>query len=131
MRITTNAFSDLPMFLSKNYFTNDINLKKDSLSIKESIKNIVLTRFGERAFDLNFTGYIYDLLFENIVESVVGQYKVHLTNIINFYEPRVSVNDITIELDKEDKRTINIEIIYEIISFERVDTVTINVERTR
>lgn len=131
MRITTNAFSDLPMFLSKNYFTNDINLKKDGLSIKESIKNIVLTRFGERAFDLNFTGYIYDLLFENIVESVVGQYKVHLTNIINFYEPRVSVNDITIQLDKDDKRTINIEIIYEIISFERVDTVTISVERTR
>jgi phage baseplate assembly protein W len=131
MRITNNAFSDLPMFLSKNFFTNDINLKKDAVSIKESIKNIVLTRFGERPFDLNFTGYIYDILFENVVESITGQYKVHIANIVNLYEPRVNVTDVIIELDEDTARTINIEIVYEILSFERIDTVTISVERTR
>lgn len=131
MRITNNLFSDLPMFLSKNFFTNDINVKKDSVSIKESVKNIVLTRFGERHFDMNFTGYVYDLLFENVVEEIVGQYKVHLTNVINLYEPRVNVTNVEIQLDNTEKRTINIEIEYKIISFERIDTVTISVERTR
>jgi len=131
MRITNNLFSDLPMFLSKNFFTNDINLKKDSVSIKESVKNIVLTRFGERAFDLNFTGYIYDLLFENVVESVVGTYKVHIANIVNFYEPRVNVTDVIIEQNQSDSRIIDVEIIFENKSFERIDTVTISVERTR
>ena len=131
MRITNNIFSDLPMFLSKNFFTNDINLKKDSISIKESIKNIVLTRFGERHFDLNFTGYIYDVLFENVVEEIIGKYKVHLTNVINLYEPRVDVTNVEIQINNAETRTIDMEIEYTIISFERVDTVTISVERTR
>ena len=131
MRILNNTFSDFPMFLSKNYFTNDINLKKDSLCIKESIKNIVLTRFGERPFDLNFTGYIYDLLFENVVESTTGQYKVHLANVINLYEPRVNVTDISINLDQNNKLTINVEITYENRLLERIETITISVERTR
>jgi phage baseplate assembly protein W len=80
---------------------------------------------------LNFTGYIYDILFENVVESITGQYKVHIANIVNLYEPRVNVTDVIIELDEDTARTINIEIVYEILSFERIDTVTISVERTR
>lgn len=128
MKITKNNFSDLPMFLSKNYFTGDINLKKDSISIKESIKNIVLTRVGERPFDLSFAGYIYDMLFENVIDSQIIQYKVHLTNVINLYESRVEVNDILVELND---KTVSIEIIYKIKSFERTDSVKISVERTR
>ncbi len=116
------------MFLSKNFFTNDINLKKDSISIKESIKNIVLTRVGERPFDLNFSGYIYDMLFENVLDSDIVHYKVHISNIVNLYEPRVQVNDVLIE---NENKTITVEIIYEIISLEKVDSVTINIERTR
>jgi phage baseplate assembly protein W len=128
MKIIRNNFSDLPMFLSKNFFTNDINLKKDSISIKESIKNIVLTRVGERPFDLNFSGYIYDMLFENVLDSDIVHYKVHISNIVNLYEPRVQVNDVLIE---NENKTITVEIIYEIISLEKVDSVTINIERTR
>lgn len=128
MRIVKNNFSDLPMFLSKNFFTRDINLKKDSMSIKESVKNIVLTRAGERPFDLSFTGYIYDMLFENVIDSQMIQYKVHLTNVINLYEPRVQVSDIIME---SNDKTVNIEIIYTIVSFEKTDSVSISVERNR
>jgi phage baseplate assembly protein W len=128
MKIIQNNFSDLPMFLSKNFFTNDINLKKDAMAIKESVKNIILTRSGERPFDLNFTGYIYDLLFENIIDSQLAQYKVHIANIIGLYESRVSVTDVIIE---STNFNVDIEIIYKIINFEKIDSVKLSIERTR
>lgn len=116
------------MFLSKNFFTRDINLKKDSLAIKDSVKNIVLTRVGERPFDLSFTGYIYDLLFENVISSQMIQYKVHLTNIIGLYEPRVEVTDVLME---SNDKTVTIEIIYNIKSLDRRDSIEISIERNR
>jgi len=128
MKIVKNNFSDLPMFLSKNFFTNDINLKKDAMAIKESIKNIILTRSGERPFDLNFTGYIYDLLFENIIDSQLAQYKVHIANIVGLYEYRVNVTDVIIE---STNFNVDIEIIYEIKSFEKIDSIKLSIERTR
>lgn len=128
MQIITNNFSDLPMFLSKNFFTRDINLKKDSLAIKDSIKNIVLTRVGERPFDLSFTGYVYDLLFENVIDSQMIQYKVHLSNIIGVYEPRVEVTDVLIQ---SNDKTVTVEIIYNIKSLDRTDSIEISMERTR
>jgi len=128
MKIVQNNFSDLPMFLSKNFFTNDINLKKDAMAIKESIKNIILTRSGERPFDLNFTGYIYDLLFENIIDSQLAQYKVHIANIVSLYEYRVNVTDVIIE---STNFNVDIEIIYEIKSFEKIDSIKLSIERTR
>lgn len=128
MQIITNNFSDLPMFLSKNFFTRDINLKKDSLAIKDSVKNIVLTRVGERPFDLSFTGYVYDLLFENVIDSQMIQYKVHLSNIIGVYEPRVEVTDVLIQ---SNNKTVTVEIIYNIKSLDRTDSIEISMERTR
>jgi|LauGreDrversion4_2_1035121.scaffolds.fasta_scaffold05831_6 phage baseplate assembly protein W len=128
MQIITNNFSDLPMFLSKNFFTRDINLKKDSLAIKDSVKNIVLTRVGERPFDLSFTGYVYDLLFENVIDSQMIQYKVHLSNIIGVYEPRVEVTDVLIQ---SNDKTVTVEIIYNIKSLDRTDSIEISMERTR
>ena len=128
MQIITNNFSDLTMFLSKNFFTRDINLKKDSLAIKDSVKNIVLTRVGERPFDLSFTGYVYDLLFENVIDSQMIQYKVHLSNIIGVYEPRVEVTDVLIQ---SNDKTVTVEIIYNIKSLDRTDSIEISMERTR
>jgi hypothetical protein len=68
------------------------------------------------------------MLFENVLDSDIVHYKVHISNIVNLYEPRVQVNDVLIE---NENKTITVEIIYEIISLEKVDSVTINIERTR
>lgn len=54
MRILKNVFTDIPMFLSRNTFTGDLSIRKDSLAIKDSIKNIILTLFHERPFDPEF-----------------------------------------------------------------------------
>ena len=57
-------FRDIPFFISKNAFTNDLNTIVNLSAIRQSIKNIILTNLGERTFQYNFGCNIYDTLFE-------------------------------------------------------------------
>ncbi len=129
-QITSNLYSDIPFFLSRNTFTDDINLKKDLNCIKHSIKNILLTRFGEKPFDYRFGSSIQSLLFENIEDKDMRmtQYKVQMESAINTYEPRVVTTDITFSVDKYN---LYIEITYQVLVPRTVQTLVISVERTR
>ena len=44
MIINNTKWVDIPFFLTKNEYTNDINLIKDSNAIRSSIKNIIATK---------------------------------------------------------------------------------------
>lgn len=128
LTILKNVFSDLPMFLTKNSFTNDINLRKDLGCIRDSIKNIILTRSGERAFDFEFGGDIYSILFENLDKYQLSGYRIGLANKINRYESRVTVDQVHITYGIKD---INIVIEYSVISLNTKDKITIKLERSR
>jgi len=124
-----NVFSDLPMFLTKNSFTGDLNLTKDLTSIRNSVKNIVMTNIGERAFDYEFGGNIYSLLFEQVQDQFqMSGVKIRLANIINRYDTRVLVDKITFNQGRND---IDISIEYSVISLNTKDKISIKLERSR
>jgi phage baseplate assembly protein W len=133
MQLTSNLYSDIPFFLTKNSFTNDINVKKDLNCIKQSIKNIILTRFGEKPFDYRFGSLIYSLLFETIDNNDMRmtQYKVQMQSVINTYEPRVVVTDVNYSISTVDTNYLDIEIVYAVQNPRTVQTLVISVERTR
>ena len=51
MIINNTKWVDIPFFLTKNEYTNDINLIKEANAIRSSIKNIIATIPGERPFN--------------------------------------------------------------------------------
>ena len=57
-------YKDIDFKFSKNSFTGDLNVVQDSNSIKQSIKNIILTMKGERSFKYEFGSAIQRMLFE-------------------------------------------------------------------
>lgn len=126
--IIKDLFADIPMFFTRNSFTNDLNVKKDLTAIRESIKNIVLTNKGERAFDYDFGGNIYALLFENLDRVELYGFKIQLANMIAMYEPRVNVNEIYFDFGIHD---IDITIEYSIVYINTKDKITIKLERSR
>ena len=129
MKTFLNTYSDFPMFFTKNQFTRDINPNKGIVAIRESVKNIVLTNAGERAFDPYFGCSIYELLFESAVDSIrMLPLKMKLVNIIHTYESRVSVDEVKIT---NEMYAINITIEYTINSLNTRDKITISLERTR
>lgn len=127
MKLFKNVYSDLPMFLSKNSFTGDVNLKKDGTAIKESIKNLILTITYERPFDIEFGTPATNGLFEN--PSDFSFYvENEIASVITRYESRIDLNKITSTfVDK----TVNVDIRYTIRDVNLTDSVKLIIERAR
>jgi phage baseplate assembly protein W len=127
MVLQKNLYSDLNFFISKNPFTSDFAIRKDNNAIKQSIKNIVLTNFGERPFLRNFGTDIYNSVFEHpeLVEFYVDQ---NLRIAINKYEPRIKLIDIVYTTSDQN---VDVEISYSITSLNTIDTFKIEIARTR
>jgi phage baseplate assembly protein W len=127
MRILKNVFVDIPMFLARNTFTGDLSVRKDSLAIKDSIKNIILTLFHERPFDPEFGTNVMSALFENpqdfsfYVENTIA-------TALERYEPRIKLIDIK---NTFEGRTLNISIEYRIKDYESNDKISFTLDSTR
>tara|TARA_R110001592_G_scaffold360670_1_gene669485 strand:- start:549 stop:1079 length:531 start_codon:yes stop_codon:yes gene_type:complete len=62
--------------------------------VVSNLKNLLLTRKGERIMQPNFGTNIYKILFENNVENITSVLKESLMEDINFWLPYITVNDI-------------------------------------
>ena len=128
MKLFKNIYSDIPMFFTRNGFTNDINLKKDGSAIKESIKNLILTINYERPFDSEFGTSASNALFEN--PSDFGFYVENsISSVITRYETRINLNKITSTFNNN--RTVTVDIRYTIKDVNLEDTIKLTVERAR
>ena len=127
MVIQKEIYSDLNFFISKNPFTNDFAIRKDQNAINQSIKNIVLTNFGERPFLRSFGTDIYNSVFEH--PNLIPFYADETLRIaLNTYEPRIKIIDIIYEIEET---AVDIEIIYSIVSLNITNRFNIVIERTR
>lgn len=124
-------YADLPFIVSKNPFTNDINLVKDVSAIKQSLKNIVMTIRGERPFNVLFGGNPRNFLFDTLDILIIDECKKLIVNSIASFETRVEIQDIGIEVSRVNANKINIIIVYTIPQLNIVDSVSISLERTR
>lgn len=87
------TYQDINFSFTQNSFTGDLNLVEDSVSIKQSIKNILLTFLGERSFRPKFGFGLQKNLFEfnQIIISNIGN---DIIQTLNTYEPRIKVNSV-------------------------------------
>jgi phage baseplate assembly protein W len=127
--------------------------------IEQSIANIVLTNKGERPFQPDFGGNIYDTLFEQIpyFGNGTSALEINITErikaaLIN-YEPRVAIMSVSLTPDKDsislrdqkqarivggnatsgstDKNLINIQVVYRVIPMTEVLTYNLKIKRVR
>lgn len=128
MKISPIKDVDLPMFLSKNLFTGDINLVKSNSVISHSVKNLVLTILGRRAFNTNIGTNVYSSLFSmNIITGKYNKDLIDLKNSIFFvlsnFEPRIE--KIQIDATSSVGKTLNFSITYTNIKTQEIQTLNI------
>lgn len=88
------SYKDIDFSFSKNSFTNDLNVVEDSRSIRQSIKNILLTFRGEKSFDIDFGASLYENLFDSFDDVNIDlANKIIVT--LNRYEPRIRVSKVS------------------------------------
>ena len=102
-------FSDFSLSFEKNPSTNDIIKVKDDISVKQSIKTLVMTEFFEAPFQKGKGTRVRQILFDLITESGAYLLKNEITTVITNREPRANLIDVIVHpIPDENKYIIKI-----------------------
>ena len=125
-------YSDLRKDLLLNPVNSDVSRYTDEDSIKESIKNLLLTDTGERLFNPTLGSNIRKMLFENIIHPETNYILKDLikTTIENF-EPRCNLISVNISNLFNDQNSATITIMFSVINIQTPITLNVVLNRVR
>ncbi len=96
--------------------TGDILMVEGVEEISQSIHIILSTRPNERALELDFGANLEQLLFEPLDVSTIALAEDTISRALLFFEPRIEVNEITIDSEDIIEGKISIKIDFTIMS---------------
>jgi len=91
------TYKDLDFSFKQNPNTNDVGIKKDNASIKQSVLNILQTNHGERPFNYNFGANLRAYLFENMTNTTAANMATSVNVALANSEPRLEVLNTNIQ----------------------------------
>ena len=124
----SRSFSDLSINFSRNPFTDDLSVVKNDNSIKQAVKNLILTAPGEKPFQPLVGSSVTDLLFEPLDAFTVDTLADEIKQTINQYEPRVSLTNVEVTPIEESNK-INVSIEYQVVGLPIVETIEFVLQR--
>ena len=123
-------FSDLDLSFNKHPVTGDIGAKFNEQAVKNSIKNLVLTRHYERPFRSEIGSNIGNMLFELATPALAAILKQEIINLIRNFEPRVDQLEVEISFSP-DNNYILVKIIFTIVMTTSPIVLEFTLDRTR
>jgi phage baseplate assembly protein W len=130
MTRSTRTFKDLDFNFRRHPKTADVSVRSDEEAIKQSIRNLLLTKNFERPFRSQIGSPIYGLLFEPVSTLTTAMMKRVIENTIENFEPRVDLLDVNIKFNAEQNNAI-IGIIFRIKNTQTPVSINLVLERTR
>ena len=109
---------------------NDIARRVNENSVKEAIKNILLTNKGERLFQPLIGSDIKSMLFENATPVTAIIIKDRIETALNTYEPRCCIINVEVVGDV-DSNSVRINVVFYVINNETPQTLSIDIDRVR
>ena len=82
------------------YFSQAFNSFEQA---KSNLKNLLLTRKGERIFQPNFGSGIHELLFEQSTNDLESRLQENITDSVNFWLPYINIDTIDVNMTDEMK----------------------------
>ena len=124
----SRSFKDVNISFGKNPVTKDTAIVKNENAIKQAIKNLVLTRPGEKHFQPEMGSEVYTLLFEPLDDFTAETIQDEIINTINGNEDRVSLESVICEVDEE-RNGFEVEIRYRIVGIPLVEQISFVLQR--
>ena len=126
----SKIYADIDFMFTKRPVVNDIALSYDQQAVIRSIRNLLSTNHYEKLFNPDIGSNLNALLFENFSPLTMASIETEITNIINNYEPRATLNYIDVSAN-EDRNAYNVTISFYIENATLPTTVTLLLERNR
>lgn len=126
----SRTYTDLNLAFTRHPSTGDVTKKSDVEAIKASLKNLIQTKNYERPFHPEIGCQIHGLLFENFTPVVKQIMKRTIEQMIDKFEPRVTLTDVKIE-DSSDVNGIRLDIYFRINNTQEPATLSTTLLRIR
>ena len=123
-------YTDFKKNLEVSPVSDDLTIYKDEESVKESIRNLLLTNKGERLMQPNLGGNIRAMLFEIITPGVMTMIEDQVRTTIDLYETRAELIDVLVTSNIDDN-VVKIEVQFYIRNNQQPISVDVFLERTR
>jgi phage baseplate assembly protein W len=124
------TFTDLNLTFGFHPVTRDVLKRTDEDAVKNSVKNLILTKNFERPFHPEIGSQVNNLLFENFTPITVELIKRTITTTIEAFEPRARILDVRVA-ETNDPNEVAITVEFTLINSERPVTVTTFLTRVR
>jgi phage baseplate assembly protein W len=124
------VFKDIPLSFTAHPVTGNVKSLVNRDSVKQSVKNIVLTNFYERPYNPTFGGDVRSQLFENMDSLTEYNISKNIRQALDNFEPRAIVDEIKTQ-SIEDRNIINVTITFRVRNSSEPITVNVLLERTR
>lgn len=95
-----------------NAHNKEVEMVSNAECISQNIKILLSTRQGERPMYPEYGHQLYRMVFEELDQTLIYRMQEHLQYIFMIHEPRITLEDINIELQEEQDNVILIELQY-------------------
>lgn len=128
--VKRDTFSDFFTDFVAHPVNGDLGRTTDAASIKQSLRNLIYTNYGERFYQPNIGSNIFNSLFELDDMFITSDIKYNISKTIKENEPRVILEDVRVNNDP-DSNTLSITIVYSVINITGTQTLYVSLQRAR
>lgn len=126
----SRTFTDLDLNFIANPATGDVASKYDANAIKQSIKNLVLTRNYERPFHPEIGSQVHSLLFDQISPMTQSMMEQAIRYTIMNFEPRANLRKVAVSFNNDNNAAF-VTIVFTILNTVQPITLDVTLKRTR
>ena len=127
---STALYADLDLGLPIHPVRKDVRPTLDIQAVRNSVRNLVLTNFGERPFQRKLGSNVTALLFEPADQFTGIQMKKEIQRLLKDHEPRVNAVKIQI-LDDSDANAYRVTIGFNVIAYNTNTNISFALQRLR
>lgn len=112
------SYSDIDLSFAKKS-NGDIFKKSEAAAVKQAVKTLLQTNFGEKPFNYFFGANIRALLFEPVTPETIDDIETNIVLAIQNFEPRAKLLDVQV-LDEVDRNSINVSVRFQVVNTEEI-----------
>ena len=113
----SQGFKDISASFQINPLNNDLIAVTNTNAIARSVRNLILTKKGEKPFEPNLGSGVYDLLFENMDKQTASVIRDEIILVLENYEPRIEIIEVLVK-PNYDEGAMDVTLQYEVVGID-------------
>ena len=126
----TRTYKDIDLTFTNKAVSGEIFKKLEASAVKQAVKNLVMTNFGEKPFLPEFGGDVRSYLFELGDDETEEDVEEAIISSIKTYEPRAVVQSVIASSDP-DRNSLNVDITFQVVNTQEEVSLSLVLARLR